>query len=131
MNDHLDHPRIDAEMTIGIDLASGPDETVETVVEAVERPGCVVQVWMEEDKDRPDGKPWPFRLIETEFPDLATFLEFVDADRLISGDWLFTHWSREERYVRVVHSRKAVAFRGAEVRKAQLPDFRLVEGGGA
>lgn len=98
-------------------------------VQGEERGKCVVQVWLEGDKARNDSKP-PFRVVETEFPDFATFLEFVDGDRLISGDWLFTRWSNDELNVRVVRDRKPIAFRGAEVRKAQLPGFRIVEGAG-
>lgn len=85
--------------------------------------GTVVQVWLEEDT--PERRA-PFYLIETEFHDFATFLEFVDADRLICGSRLDSKWT-DEPGVRSVQRRVPIAFRGSAMRRAALPIWRFVE----
>lgn len=89
-------------------------------------PGTVVKVWLE-GAWATEGKPTPFQLVETDFDDFASFLAACEADDLICGEQLLTKWSRQERDVRVIHERKVIAFRGSAVRRAELPNCRIVD----
>jgi hypothetical protein len=88
--------------------------------------GCVVQVWFEADHKTAGERP-RFQFIETELPDFATFCEMVDADRLISGAILWTRRVDGERGVFRITRRQPVAFRGAAMLRAELPNYRYVE----
>jgi hypothetical protein len=89
--------------------------------------GCIVQVWFEPEVEN-SGRRSPFTLIETEFPDFASFLEFVDADRLIGGDILRTQ--RGEDGAAIIVRRTPCGFRGSSVLRCQLPTWRFVEADG-
>lgn len=89
--------------------------------------GCIVQVWFEADRKDAGERP-RFQFIETEFPDFATFCEFVDSDRLIGGAVLWTRRVDGERGTYRITRRQPCAFRGAAVLRAELPNYRYVEG---
>jgi hypothetical protein len=87
--------------------------------------GCIVQIWFEPETE---GAPRlaRFEMIETEFPDFASFCECVDADRLIGGAIL---WTRPAgRFAKEITHRQPCAFRGSAVLRCQLPRLSFVEG---
>lgn len=86
--------------------------------------GCIVQVWFEEESETA-GRRALFSIIETEFPDFATFCEAVDADRLIGGPILWTRKGRDREME--ITDRQPCAFRGSAVKRCQLPRWRFVE----
>ncbi|WP_238368270.1 hypothetical protein [Mesobacterium pallidum] len=88
--------------------------------------GCIVQVWFEVDFEARRQRP-PFQFIETEFPDFATFGEFVEQNRLISGAILITSKPVHIGAPNIVIRRDPILFRGEAVMRAQLPTWRFAE----
>lgn len=87
--------------------------------------GCIVQVWFEPETEGA-ARPARYTVIETEFPDFATFCEWVDADRLIGGAII---WTRPVgQHVKEITHRQPCAFRGSAVLRCQLPRMSFVEG---
>ena len=89
-----------------------------------QEPECIVQIWFEDDET---GRPARWQLVMVPFIDFATFLEVVDADRLICGSVLHCAWEEGERGVKVIRRRTPIGFRGSTVRRAMLPTWRFVE----
>lgn len=89
--------------------------------------GCVVQVWLAPEARalRGNGEPVPFELFETEFDDLAGFLEAVAEGEMICASLLIT--ARGEGGARVVRRRVASGFPGRVVLRAEVPSWRIVE----
>lgn len=90
--------------------------------------GCIVQVWFEPENENASRRA-PFKMIETEFEDFASFCAFVEADRLIGGAVLWTR--KNEHHEQVIHDRQPCAFRGSAVLRCELPRWTFVEESGA
>lgn len=86
--------------------------------------GCVVQVWFEPESELL-GHRARFAMVETEFPDFASFCEFVEADRFIGGAILWTRKGADGEMI--VRERQPIGFRGSAVLRCQLPRWRFVE----
>lgn len=86
--------------------------------------GCIVQVWFEPESEVADRRA-RFSMIETEFPDFATFCEFVEADRFIGGAILWTQ--RQPDRTQLIRERQPCAFRGSAVLRCQLPTWRFID----
>jgi hypothetical protein len=88
--------------------------------------GCVVQIWWRPSAERPD-RAGLFSLIDfhaaDDFEQACLMLESGD---LIAGDDLRIHRGESPAH-KVIHARKPVAFRGAAVLRAELPDWKLSE----
>ncbi|MCR9276239.1 MULTISPECIES: hypothetical protein [unclassified Mameliella] len=90
--------------------------------------GCIVQVWFEPETEVPGGaKRAPFKVIETEMPDFATFCEMVESDRLIGGAILWTRKGIEKGH-QIINDRQPCAFRGSSVLRCELPRWTFSEG---
>lgn len=86
--------------------------------------GCIVQVWFEPESEAHDRRA-RFAMIETEFPDFATFCEIVEADRFIGGAILWTRKTPDG--AQQITKRQPCGFRGSAVLRCQLPTWRFVE----
>lgn len=91
-------------------------------------PTTVVQVYFSNEEKRPTGKQPPFfQLIETSYPDFASFMDDVAEDRWISGNLLITGRG-EVPQDRIVYNMTPTAFRGRVVERATLPTYHLIDG---
>ena len=86
--------------------------------------GCIVQVWFEADHEERARRP-AFQMVETEFPDFASFCHFAETDRLIGGAILRT--KRNASGEHVITRRVPCAFRGSAVKRCQLPTWTFVD----
>ena len=87
--------------------------------------GLIVKVWLE-GSWASEGRPLPFHLLDTGFPDLGSFLTACGSDELMQAEQLITRWHPEDRGARVVERTQIIAFRGTAVKRVEPPDFRLV-----
>lgn len=69
-----------------------------------------------------------FELVELDCADFEQFLIAADGDGIVCGSRLITARAPDERHCRIVLRRTPIAFRGSAIERAQLPDYRLVEG---
>lgn len=88
--------------------------------------GLIVKVWLE-GSWASEGRPLPFHLLDTGFPDLVAFLQACGSDELMLAEQLITRWRPEDRGARVVERTQTIAFRGSAVKRVKPPDFRLIE----
>lgn len=87
--------------------------------------GCVAQIFFEVDDNDSDRRP-RFNIIETQLPDFQDLVTMIEADRLITGDVLWTHRS-EETTLHVIHRRQPIAFRGSSVKRVLATDYQYTD----